>query len=196
MACTTEAVERRAGHSRLRIALILCAIMLCAAFFTCAGNSEDAYAGDYLLKVNRQENVVTAYAKDSNGNYTVPVRAMLCITGENNATPLGTYHIGPQYRWKIMIGGVWSQYASRFNGDILLHSITYYDAYDKSTMKVERWNRLGTQMSLGCVNLACVDAKWIYYNCDPGTTVIVYASSNPGPLGKPRRAPIYEARPN
>ena len=72
MACTTEAVERRAGHSRLRIALILCAIMLCAAFFTCAGNSEDAYAGDYLLKVNRQENVVTAYAKDS-ANVTVRI---------------------------------------------------------------------------------------------------------------------------
>ncbi len=158
MAVFKEAVETRTGISRGRIALIVCAILLCAAFFTCAGTNDDAYAGDYLIKVNRQQNVATVYAKGSGGDYTVPVRTMLCITGENNSTPLGTYHISNQYRWKIMIGGVWSQYASRFNGDILLHSITYYDGrkqagYVSKLLAVEPVNDAGRTYLVPGANL-------------------------------------------
>lgn len=37
----------------------------------------------YELYVNATQNVVTVYKKDSNGKYTVPVRAMRCSTGKS-----------------------------------------------------------------------------------------------------------------
>ena len=43
----------------------------------------------YYIKVNRQANCVTIYKKDENGNYTVPVKAMVCSVGLNNKTRLG-----------------------------------------------------------------------------------------------------------
>ena len=41
----------------------------------------------YYVKVNNQANVVTIYTKDSEGNYTVPVKAMICSIG--TSTPTG-----------------------------------------------------------------------------------------------------------
>ena len=36
------------------------------------------------------------------------------------------------------------------------------------------------------------DAKWIFNNCTIGTIVEFYASSNPGPLGKPEAKKISD----
>ena len=40
-----------------------------------------AAQGKYLIKVNKQQNCVTVYGKDSKGQYTVPVKAMVCSCG-------------------------------------------------------------------------------------------------------------------
>ena len=52
-----------------------------------SGISSRALEGNWTVKVNRQQNVVTVYK----GN--TPVRAMICSTGLNNGTPLGTFTI-------------------------------------------------------------------------------------------------------
>ena len=36
----------------------------------------------YLIRVNKSANVVNVYIKDDDGDYTVPVRAMVCSTGD------------------------------------------------------------------------------------------------------------------
>lgn len=138
----------------------------------------------YLLKINRQQNVVTAYEKDENGEYTVPVRAILCSAGVNNATPRGTFHLSSKYTWRQLHGGVYGQYASRITGSVLFHSVPYARK-NKSTLYWEKYNKLGQHASMGCVRLTVEDAKWIYDNCPSGTTVEVYDSEEPGPLGKP-----------
>ncbi len=138
----------------------------------------------YLLKINRQQNVVTAYTKDENGEYTVPVRAILCSTGLYNATPKGTFHLSSKYIWRQLHGGVYGQYASRITGGVLFHSVPYASK-NKSSLYWEKYNKLGQQASMGCVRLTVEDAKWIYENCPSGTTVEVYDSEDPGPLGKP-----------
>lgn len=138
----------------------------------------------YLLKINRQQNVVTAYEKDENGEYTVPVRAILCSTGLYNATPKGTFHLSTKYIWRQLHGGVYGQYASRITGGVLFHSVPYASK-NKSSLYWEKYNKLGQQASMGCVRLTVEDAKWIYENCPSGTTVEVYDSEDPGPLGKP-----------
>lgn len=136
----------------------------------------------YLIKVNKQQNCVTIYEKDTDGKYTVPVKAMICSTG--SATPLGTYNTMIKYRWKLLLDDVWGQYSTRIVGGILFHSVWYYKK-DPSTLSATQYNKLGTTCSHGCVRLTVEDAKWIYDNCPIGTTVVVYNDKDPGPLGKP-----------
>lgn len=146
-----------------------------------------ANASTYYIKINRQQNCVTVYERDKDGKYTVPVKAMVCSTGANKATPLGTFRIGGKYRWHELDGPVYGQYCSRITGHVLFHSV-YYSTTDPSTLNYNAYNKLGSAVSHGCVRLCVADAKWIYDNCPSGTVVEIYDSSNPGPLGKP--API------
>lgn len=151
------------------------------------------YTQSYVLYVNRMANVVTVYTADNKGNAVTPVKAMLCSTGRNNGTPTGTFAVTEKYTWRPLFGNVYGQYATRFNGSILFHSVPYLKT-DKGTLKPGEYNKLGTQASDGCVRLAVQDCKWIYDNCGKGTKVVVYDSADPGPLGKPTGLTIpYDA---
>ena len=149
----------------------------------------------YYLKINRQQNVVTAYEKDENGEYTVPVKAILCSTGLYDATPKGTFQLSSKYVWRELNGGVYGQYASRITGGVLFHSVPYASK-NKSTLYASKYNKLGQQASMGCVRLTVEDAKWIYDNCPSGTYVEVYDSEDPGPLGKPEAIKMDLDNPN
>lgn len=149
----------------------------------------------YYIKVNYKAQVVTVYTKDSKGNYTVPVRAMVCSTG--TYTPKsGVFKIPAKIRWCHMIGDVWGQYCSQIVGDILFHSVPYTEKGNHSSLMYKKYDQLGTKASLGCIRLTCIDAKWIYDNCKVGTQVEFYSSSNPGPLGKPSARKISNAPKN
>ena len=149
----------------------------------------------YYIKINRQQNVVTIYGLDSKGAYTVPVKAMTCSTGVNNATPAGTFTMSGKYRWHELMGEVYGQYCSRIHGGVLFHSVFYNEPSNPATLAYNSYNRLGTQASHGCVRLNVADAKWIYDNCPSGTRVTIYDSSNPGPLGKPDTIKIDTSSP-
>lgn len=138
----------------------------------------------YYIKVNRSQNVVTVYALDEDGRYTVPVRAFVCSVGKNNATPTGTFRTSDKHEWSALVGGVYGQYAYRIDGHIMFHSVPYYSR-NKGNLESEEYNKLGTAASLGCVRMAVQDVKWIYENCPSGTLVTIYDSDYPGPLGKP-----------
>lgn len=137
----------------------------------------------YYIKVNYGSNVVTIYALDVNGNYTVPVKAMLCSSGKDTPRS-GVYKTPAKYRWILLIGDVWGQYSTRITGGILFHSVPY-TAKSPSSLKANYYDKLGYSVSAGCIRLTVADAKWIYDNCPIGTQVEFYSSSNPGPLGKP-----------
>ena len=138
----------------------------------------------YYIKVNYAQNVVTIYQKDEDGNYTVPIKAMVCSTGV--ATPTsGVYTTSDKYTWGTLVGGVHGQYCTRIVKSILFHSVPYTVKYDNSSLEYWEYDKLGTSASAGCVRLTVQDAKWIFNNCAAGTKVEFYADSNPGPLGKP-----------
>ncbi len=138
----------------------------------------------YQIKVNRQCNTVTVYAKDGNNGYIIPVKSFICSTGAAGATPLGTYQTPNKYRWHELMGSVYGQWCTRIVNGVLFHSV-YYSTYDNTTLSVSAYNKLGSSVSHGCVRLTAGDAKWIYDNCSLGTTVIVYDSATPGPYGEP-----------
>ena len=137
----------------------------------------------YYIKINYTANVVTIYTKDADGNYTIPVKALVCSTG--TATPTsGVYKMSNKYRWHMLNGGVYGQYCTRITGHILFHSVPYA-TNSPDSLKYTAYDKLGTKASAGCVRLTVQDAMWIYNNCASGTYVEFYSSSDPGPLGKP-----------
>lgn len=140
-------------------------------------------AATYYIKVNYGANTVTVYGKDEAGEYTVPVKAMICSCGISTPKS-GVYKTSNGYRWGTLIGGVYGQYSTRIVGNILFHSVPYTD---NSPDCLEYWefDKLGTSASAGCVRLMVADARWIFNNCERGTMVEFYSSGDPGPLGKP-----------
>lgn len=153
------------------------------ADFVCTWDTTGEEGFPYLLAVNRAENCVTVFTKDTAGNYTVPYFAMVASGGE--ATPVGSFHTIEHYRWRFLQGDVYGQYATRITGHILFHSVPYF-SQSQSDLEYDEFNKLGTAASLGCIRLQVADAKWIYDNCPIGTPTVLYDDANcPGPLGKP-----------
>ena len=146
----------------------------------------------YMIKVNRALNTVTVFAKDDNGKYTKPYKAIVCSVGtEKTKTVLGTYKTSSKYRWRALQGNVWGQYATRIVGGILFHSVYYMKDGNPATLSAKEYNNLGSAASHGCIRISVADAKWIYENCPSGTTVVIYDdAANPGPLGKPEAIKI------
>ena len=141
----------------------------------------------YYIKVNNEANVVTVFTKDSEGQYTVPVKAMICSTG--TATPTsGIYDIKLRWEWLALFGDVYGHYSTQIVGNILFHSVPYLEKGNPASLEYWEYDKLGTSCSAGCVRLTVADAKWIYDNIEQGTLVEFYSSSNPGPLRKTRGA--------
>lgn len=171
----------------LLLAVLLTALSAAPAF---AAGPETAAAtknngSPYYILVNRTGNCVTVYGLDPEGYYSIPVRAMVASTGKPGCeTPPGTFTISNRAAWMYMADGSYGQYATRFNGAILFHSVCYKKK-DPSTLMTYEYNALGGYASLGCVRLQTGDAKWIFDNCPQGTKVTIYDADSPGPLGKP-----------
>lgn len=166
--------------------LFVCFLFL---FLCCAAGMSNGRAGQaaekkeqYMIKVNKQQNVVNVYKRNPKGKYK-PYKAFVCSTG--TATPLGTFSLGAKYRWHELMGPSYGQYCTRIYKGILFHSVWYYKP-SKSTQSYVQYNRLGTTASHGCIRLTVAASKWIYDNCPSGTRVVIYNSGNPGPLGKPK----------
>ena len=144
----------------------------------------------YYIKVNYGANAVTIYKKDENGYYSIPVKAMVCSCG--TATPKsGVYKTSKGYEWGTLEGGTFGRYSTRIIGGILFHSVPYTSESEDS-LEYWEYDKLGTTASLGCVRLSVVDTKWIFDNCEVGTQVEFYTSSDPGPLGKPTAQKISD----
>ncbi|MBO4693539.1 MAG: L,D-transpeptidase family protein [Clostridia bacterium] len=138
----------------------------------------------YYLKVNITKNIITVYVKNENGEYTVPVKAMYCSTGLEDKTPTGTFNSLNKYRWKDLKGDVFGQYCTRITGHILFHSVPY-NTQNNADLNYNKYNKLGTAASAGCIRLCTADAKWIYDNCPLGTTITMYRSDAPEPISPP-----------
>lgn len=150
---------------------------------------------DYTIFVNRALNCISIVQQEEDGTVT-PVKAMVCSCGkEGHETPEGVFQTSDYYEWRRMVDRSYGRYAVRFNGKILFHSVPYTKTSPDS-LEWEEYNALGENASLGCVRLSVEDAKWIYDNCKPGTTVVVYSDSETaGLFEKPTAIKIPEDSP-
>ena len=156
----------------------------------------------YLVAVNRSHNTVTVYKKDGSGNYTVPLRAMVCSTaraGYNTPISINVsgerFHSAWRAEWCYMVDGSYGRYAISIDTSlapdpydrwgIMFHSVCYF-SQNINNLEYDEYNKLGDVASLGCIRMCVRDEKWLYDNCPEGFPIIIYDdTSSPGPLGKP-----------
>ena len=126
----------------------------------------------YAIVVDRGAQVVTILTVGETGDYDVVARRMICSTDIYNYKPTnGVYKLdGQRIRWLSTLTGSYAQYATRISGTILFHSIPYSQQKGKKMM-TEEYEKLGQNVSAGCVRLTCEDAKWIYENVPDNTLV-------------------------
>lgn len=130
----------------------------------------------YRIVINKSAQVVTAYAKDESGQYTVPLRHMLCSSGKpTSRTPLGTFSLSDRHEW-YDFNTSFARYATRYSGELLFHSVLYR-TMDTSTLISSTVSELGTIQSQGCIRLRVVDAKWIYEYAESGTSVDIVSGN-------------------
>lgn len=159
-----------------------------------AKNAQNGEDDLYSIVVNRRTNVVTVYTYDARGDYNVPVRAMVCScgTGGEDTTPTGSYSIYLREEWLFLSGDVYGLYVSGIWGDYLFHSVPYR-TMDHDALKIDEFNKLGTNASQGCVRMMIADVLWIYENCPIYTPVeIVDADASVDVLGKPATVRISD----
>ena len=150
-------------------------------------NAENGVNDLYNITVNRRTNTVTVYTYDDKGEYTVPVRAMVasCGTGGRDITPVGEYATYFRESWHLLYGDVIGMYVTGIEGPYLFHSIPC-EIKSHDSIKIEEFNKLGTNASQGCVRLMVSDARWIYKNCALNTPVkVIDEDESADPLGKP-----------
>ena len=129
-------------------------------------------------------------AKGDDGEYSRPVKAMICSTGPYTPPcgkyPKNLYKIpGNRWEWGALQQNVYGHYVTKIVGNILFHSVPYTENYNPGSLEWWEFDKLGTAASAGCIRLQIKDAQWIYSNIPGGTYVEFYQSSNPGPLGRP-----------
>jgi len=132
-------------------------------------------AGTYKLVVNVYHQFITAYIKDEDGEFTIPVRYMVCTSGSySNPTPIGTFKMGSdRKRFSCFTKfNVYGQYWSQLTRSIYFHSILYTSRNAKYYTD-SSYRNLGTRASHGCIRMLVPDARWVYYNIAPGTEVQV-----------------------
>ena len=162
----------------------------------------------YAITIDVNNQVTTVYGLDENGNYTIPVRQMVCSTGMvSTPSTVGEWVLnGRRARWCYFPAySSYAQYWTRINAYIAFHSVIY-NQVDYDALSTKSYNLLGSRASHGCIRLLVSDAKWVYENIDEGVTVTITedlpddpelrAIMKPAPLSKKYKVPIETATPS
>ncbi len=129
----------------------------------------------YAITVDVKNQATIVYARDESGEFTVPVKRMICSTGMvGSPSDVGEWTLsGRKARWAYFsLYGSHAQYWTQINENIAFHSVIY-NAVDYKKMSVKSYNKLGSRASHGCVRLLVSDAKWIYDNIEKGVVVTI-----------------------
>ncbi len=161
-----------------RAVVLLCTVLLWSLSFNpCLAQTADA--DTYCVEVDVTNQITTVYRATDRRI----VRQMLCSTGIENYTPLGTFRmeqtrpLTDRMEWYYITKfKCYVKFATRIKGGILFHSIPYARK-DMQTIDQEALAQLGTKASHGCIRLLWEDARWISEHCPVGTTVKIFTGA-------------------
>jgi len=173
------------------------ALLLCAAFLlSFAPDSALAWKPDavtyanadperYTIVVDLVNKVVTVYEREGDDPYASIALQAICTIGakgKSTETPTGTWRLNTLRRRFGYFSkyDCYAQYWVNVVGGIYFHSILYTKPAEGYFTRTS-FNALGTAASHGCIRLLVEDVRWIYYNCPPGTRVVVTDSEPEDP---------------
>ena len=172
-------ILRTKGDIRMKKGIFLFLLMLlclCAPAPAEATAEPDPEDLPYWIGVDTVNQYVTIYSVEDDSIY----KQMICSTGLGTSTPHGTFYLPETKRsterteWYYFDKyECWAKYATRIDGPILFHSVTYNSKRDDAVS----WgavNNLGRKASHGCIRLTVEDAQWLAENCLAGTEVIIH----------------------
>lgn len=158
-----------------RMMLALLAFCLLAG---CFASAEEDYGMPYFIEVDITNQIVTIY----NTSDQSIARQMLCSSGMNGSTPLGTFYLMENGRaserseWTYFQQyRCWVKYATRIYYGYMFHSLPFEEK-DDSTMIAQHAREFGMPTSHGCMRLRVEDAEFIAKRCLVGTRVRIYES--------------------
>ena len=129
----------------------------------------------YMIDIDLVNQIITVYEKSGTGLFDKIVLQGLCTTGNaENPTGSGTFKLGHlKERFGYFVAyGQYAQYWSQVVRGVYIHTVMY-DSKSLTSMSKSAYNGLGKNLSHGCVRVLPENAKWIFYNCPPGTTCVI-----------------------
>ena len=129
----------------------------------------------YHIVVDVNNQVVTVYARDEDGEYTVVVRQMICSSGTTaNPSPAGDFVLnGRHTTWCLFPKwGDYARYWTQITPSIAFHSVLY-NTPSTMDLRTASYTKLGKRASHGCIRLLVSDAKWVYDHIGAGTVVTI-----------------------
>lgn len=144
--------------------------------------SDKDFEQDYLPLVSREDQIIYIMARNLDGQYAIPVNALLTSTGESETrTPTGAFEFYRKREWVTWIqyepdavdeegNRLYSQYSHYnldFNGNLKTHSVIF-NAKNHDTPLFGMREHLGRAVSGGCLRLTVTDAKWLYDHFEVG----------------------------
>ncbi len=133
----------------------------------------------YVIEIDLTNQIITVYERMSGGI----VLQGLCTTGSKKTpTGAGTFKLGNlKERFGYFVAyGQYAQYWTQVVRGVYIHSVMY-DSKKLSSMSKSAYNGLGKALSHGCVRVLPEHAKWIFYNCPPGTTCVITKNKEENP---------------
>lgn len=116
-----------------RITLFSLLLLVCCGFWQ---STQARAAGTYMIKINKQQNVVTIY-KEKDGKYK-PHKAFVCSVGY--ATPTGAFSLGEKLRWHYLMAQVMGSTARGLRG-------VFYFIQSGITARIRRISRISSIIS-------------------------------------------------
>lgn len=128
----------------------------------------------YKLRVNKSQNFITVYKKDSSGEFK-PLSVFACSVNSNVNT--GDTVISNKQTWSMLASNTYGHYTCILGNGAYIHSVPYWSQNVKQ-LNVDAYNRLGITANTGSIYLQAKDAKWIYENCGVNIPVEIYEDAN------------------
>jgi hypothetical protein len=128
----------------------------------------------YLIDIDLVNQVITVYDNSFYGKGGIVLQG-LCTTGnQENRTGAGTFKVGDlKERFGYFVAfGQYAQYWTQVVRGIYIHSVMY-NSRKLNSMSSSAYRNLGKAVSHGCIRVLPHIARWIFYNCPPGTTVSI-----------------------
>ncbi len=130
--------------------------------------------GAYYILVNLHDFTLTVFRADGEGGHTEEKikETLVCIGKQTTPTPTGMFKLGKNYEVWHQFGPSHAPYTIPFTLDRWMHG-ELCSSNDRTDLRQDRMNQLGTAKSGGCIRMSTDVAQWIFYHCAPGTVVEV-----------------------